>query len=59
MEAHRLALLDGRSYLDDGWRRESKIEAFLREEFPGFIPFAIMAAGLLVIGVVILRMRGQ
>jgi membrane protein YqaA with SNARE-associated domain len=40
-------------------RRESKIEAFLREEFPSFIPFAIMAAGLLVIGVVILRMRGQ
>jgi hypothetical protein len=40
-------------------RRESNIEAFLREEFPGFIPFAIMAAGLLAIGVVILRMRGR
>ena len=38
-------------------RRESNVEAFLREEFPGFIPFAIMAAGLLAIGVVIL-MRG-
>jgi membrane protein YqaA with SNARE-associated domain len=40
-------------------RRESNIEAFLREEFPGFIPFAIMAAGLLAIGLVILRMRGR
>jgi hypothetical protein len=40
-------------------RRESDIEAFLREELPGFIPFAIIAAGLLAIGVVILRMRGK
>ena len=40
-------------------RRESNVEAFLREEFPGFIPFAIAAAGLLALGVVILRMRGR
>jgi formate-dependent nitrite reductase membrane component NrfD len=40
-------------------RRESNVEAFIREELPGFIPFAIIAAGLLVIGVVILRIRGR
>jgi len=40
-------------------RRESNVEAFIREELPGFIPFAIMAAVLLVIGVVILRIRGR
>ena len=38
---------------------ESNVQAFLRKEFPGFIPFAILAAGLLAIGVVTLRIRGR
>ena len=40
-------------------RRRSSVEAFLREEFPGLIPFAIVAAGLLAFGLVILMTAGS
>ena len=36
-------------------RGESEFEAFLRDEFPGLIPFATIAAALVAVGLVLLR----
>ena len=40
-------------------RGESEFEAFLRDEFPGLIPFATIAAALLAIGLVLLRIASR
>ena len=40
-------------------RRESGFEAFLRDEFPGLIPFATLAAALFAMGIVLLRIASR
>jgi len=43
-----------RSHHNRSGRRRSDFELFLREDFPGFIPGAVIAAGLLALGLLIL-----
>ena len=40
-------------------RRDDSFIASLREDFPGFIPSAVVAAGLLVLGLLILMTWGR
>ena len=39
--------------------RESNIETFIRDEFPGAIPCVVIAVTLLAIGLVVLRAVGR